>query len=84
MPRRTRTESGYAPGSPEYTASRDLPTNYGPGPGDDNRRENRGEGGGGDGVAPYSGGRRAASVSAHGSWWDKTPDGAEMPLTVLR
>lgn len=29
MPRRTRTESGYAPGSPEYNAGRDLPTNYG-------------------------------------------------------
>lgn len=32
MPRRTRTESGYAPGSPEYNVGRDLPTNYGPGP----------------------------------------------------
>ena len=61
MPRRTRTESGYAPGSPEYNASRDLPTNYGGGGGN-----------GGDTGAPYNDGKRTASVSAHGSWWDNT------------
>ena len=69
MPRRIRTDSGYAPGSPEYNASRDLPTNYGPAPGNDGKQI---EDGSSDGVASYSGGRRSASVSAHGSWWDNT------------
>ena len=66
MPRRIRTESGYTTGRLEYNASRDLPSNYGPGPAGKQME------GGKDGVATYSDGRRTASVSAHGSWWDNT------------
>lgn len=59
MPRRVRTESGYAPGSPQHSAGRDLSTNYGPGPGRNAQ-------------AGSNAGFAADGDGAHNSWWDST------------
>jgi len=61
MPRRTRTESGYAPptGTSPYADNRDLPTNYGRGPNEPAQAQQQDQ-------------RRTASVTAHNTWWDNT------------